>query len=183
MVVLYPKAWHVYLSRMNNFDFYTFAEEMARSLRGIGHSDSRCRFFKANGSDEYSSLDERLSSVGSTVLIAVNRGDSDTQRNGADHIEERCGYVIIIASPTNDSQPDSRITAVTAADAMLKQIRNVLLRRYGNRLVQAKIYPGDVIADNFFGKALEFVMTEYPSFAVDSNFFLNDEQASGTVYS
>ena len=156
---------------MNEFDFFAFAEEMARRLKGIRHTDQKCRFFKANGAEEFSSLDDKLSSVGSAVLIAVEKGNIDTQRNGADGLEDGAGYAIIIVSPTNENVSDSRITAVQNAEKMLTQIRNVLFARYGRRIVKASQYPGEVLGDNFYGKVLDFTVTSYPNFSIDSSYF------------
>lgn len=156
---------------MNKFDFFAFAEEMARRLKGIHHTDQKCRFFKANGADSATAFDDKLSSIGSAVLIAVDKGIADSQLNGAEGLEDKASYAIIIASPTNDNVPDSRTAAVQSAEEMLVQIRNVLLQRYGTRLVKSSRYPGDVLGDNFYGKVLEFTIADYPDYSVDSSYF------------
>jgi predicted RNA-binding protein with TRAM domain len=156
---------------MNEFDFFAFAEEMATRLKGIRHSADHIRYFKANGAEETSSMDDRLSSIDSAVLIAVDKGNVDSQSNGGDGMEDMRGYAIIIVSPTDDNKPATRVTAVQNADAMLEQIRNVLKQRFGTRLVKSSRYPGDVLGDNFYGKVLDFTMSSYPDYSVDSSYF------------
>lgn len=149
---------------------------MASRLKRISHSDDHKRFFRASGGELYTSLDDCLSSIDSPVLIAVDKGEQSSQRNGSDNLRDSVSYCIIIAMPTNDSDTSTIHTAEIESRDLLVQVRNVLVSRYGNRIPDYRFYPSGAIGDNFYGTVLEYSFESYPVFSVDSNYFYDELQ-------
>lgn len=154
-----------------NYDHFVFCEEMATTLKAIGHSASTPRYFKATGEELFSTLDDMLSAVGGPILIAVDSGDEDDTSNGYEGLAERRKYYVIVAYPTSGDDL-STVHAITGqARVLLKAVRNVLIARYPMFDRNCSFFGVGPFGDNFYGCALEFSMVEYPDYYVDSTLF------------
>lgn len=160
---------------MKAFDFFEWAEDIAKKLKCVAHGTGHERFFKASGAELTSTMDERLSSLSSTVLIAVDKDELVTDRNFADSLIESHDYALVLCSPTVESKQDSIVTAVHNAASVLQQVRNIAVRDLGSRISKCAMYPSGVIGDNFYGMVLEFTVTSMPNFSVNADYFLPDE--------
>lgn len=148
-----------------------FSLEMASSLRLISHSSSHDRFFHVSGAEPFTSLDDRLSAIGSPVLIAIDRAETSSRFNSADCLQESRSFSIIIALPTDNDDSATIERAVSTAERNLLQIRNVLIARYGRLVEECRTFPSGVIGDNFYGSVLEYSFAAYPDYGIDSTFF------------
>ena len=88
------------------YDHFAYGEALASSLKDISHTPQRRRFFTAFGLEDLTNLDDNLSSVTGTILIAVDGCESDSEDNGADAINDKQVYSFIVAQNTNSGNPD-----------------------------------------------------------------------------
>lgn len=162
---------------MNTYDHFAFAEEMASTLAAIRHSDTNPRFFKANGDELFTSLDDQLSAVSGTILIAVDSGETETFVNGAEFLDDKSRYFILILRSTNDNDRDTVNEAVADCKVLVKAVRNVLLQRYQMFDAATKMFAVGPVGDNFYGMALEFLMSDCSNYFVNPDLFVEDGQA------
>ena len=155
----------------NQYSHQDFSLEMAASLRLISHSESHDRFFHVSAAEPFTSLDDRLSSIDSPVLIAIDNGETTSGFTSPDCLKDSRSYCIIIALPTDNDDSATIIEAVREAETHHRQIRNVLLARYGRQIEDIRFYPSGVIGDNFYGSVLEYSFADYSDYGIDSTFF------------
>jgi hypothetical protein len=94
------------------YDHFAFGEALASSLKDISHTTQKKRFFTAFGLEDLTTLDDKLSSVSGTILIAVDGCESESEDNGADGLNDKQVYSFIIAqtqSPENRKQSTKRL--------------------------------------------------------------------------
>lgn len=162
---------------MTPFPFHEFALEMATTLSAIAHSAAHPRFFTASGPEDTSNVDDRLSSVDGTIMVAVDGCEMATVQTTQDQVCERTTYYILIARKTNSDRPDSIRASINACRDLALQVRNVLWCRYRQVSRDAVMYGCGPLADNFYGVALEFHVDEYPpSYAPDDSYFIHPER-------
>ena len=158
-----------------DYNHFEFCEEMARTLRAVAHTDKRQRFFKASGGEWYADVEDRLSSISGTVLIAVDSGEMDTQGFGAEGVEDEWKFFVVLAQATDNDHPDTVHAAMKACRTLAVAVRNVLFRRYPKMPRTTSIFPVGPMADNFYGVALEFTMVAYDNYAPDETLFIVEE--------
>lgn len=154
------------------YDHFAYGEALASSLKAISHTPQKIRFFTAFGLEDLTNLNDRLSSIDGTILIAVDGCESDSEDNGADAINDKQVYSFIVAQNTFSGHPDSINQAARQCKYICKQIRNKLLKEveYADRSTQINgIGP---IGDNFYGTVLTFFLNVPEEFFVDSNYYL-----------
>lgn len=158
------------------YNHFAFGEALASSLKDISHSPQKKRFFTAFGLEDLINLDDNLSSVNGTILIAVDGQESESEDNGADGLNDKQVYSFIVAKNTITGQPDTINQAAKQCKLICKQIRNKLLTDsslagYVDRNTQINgIGP---IGDNFYGAALTFILNIPEEYFIDSNYFLS----------
>ena len=54
------------------YDHFAYGEALASSFKDISHTSDKRRFFTAFGLEDLTNLDDQLSSVTGTILIAVD---------------------------------------------------------------------------------------------------------------
>jgi hypothetical protein len=154
------------------YDHFAFGEALASSLKDISHTTQKKRFFTAFGLEDLTTLDDKLSSVSGTILIAVDGCESESEDNGADGLNDKQVYSFIIAQNTVSGKPETINQAAKQCKKICKQIRNKLLKdiQYVDRNTQINgIGP---IGDNFYGTVLTFFLNVPEEFIVDSNYYL-----------
>lgn len=157
---------------MTHFSFFDFAEEMARSLQAVAHSDNHIRFFRASGPEEVGSLEDRISSLDGTVLIAVDGCESVSVPSTRDQICERNTYHLMLVRQTNSDRPETIDASVRACFGLVKQVRNMLWRRYREVNKDVTLWGCGPLGDNFYGCGMTFRVDEYPDFDIDPNIFI-----------
>nr|DAI42965.1 MAG TPA: hypothetical protein [Caudoviricetes sp.] len=154
------------------YDHFAFGEALASSLKDISHTTQKKRFFTAFGLEDLTTLDDKLSSVSGTILIAVDGCESESEDNGADGLNDKQVYSFIIAQNTVSGNPETINQAAKQCKKICKQIRNKLLKdiQYVDRNTQINgIGP---IGDNFYGTVLTFFVNVPEEFFVDSSYYL-----------
>lgn len=148
---------------MEIYNHFEYGKRIASTLKAIDHHQGRKRFFEAHGLEDLFELEEVLSSVNGTILIAVDGCESESNYNRADGVMDTRHYAYIIASPTIGDQPASITAAIDKSRKLCKQVRNLLLHDpdlmgYLNRNTEMNgIGP---IGDNFYGCMLSFSIDE-----------------------
>ena len=159
------------------YDHYAYCEQLARTLKAVGHDDQRPRFFTAFGLEDLYNFEDKLSAVTGMVLIAVDGTEMDSTGNRADGLADTCTYSIILAKNTQRDRPDTIAQAVRESKATALQVRNLLLLdpdlRDGLGL-EMQLNGIGPIGDGFYGVMLTYTVTEYPDYDIDSSFF-NEE--------
>lgn len=157
------------------YDHFAYGEALASSLKDISHTPQKKRFFTAFGLEDLTNLDDNLSSVDGTILIAIDGCESESDYNGADGLNDKPVYSFIVAKNTISGKPETVNQAAKHCKLICKQIRNKLfqdssLASYIDRNTQINgIGP---IGDNFYGAVLTFFMNVPEDFFVDQNYFL-----------
>lgn len=154
------------------YDHFAFGEALASSLKDISHTKQRKRFFTAFGLEDLISLDDSLSSIDGTILIAVDGYESESESNEADSLNDKQVYSFIVAKNTISGNPVMINQAAKQCKRICKQIRNKLLKdiKYVERNTQINgIGP---IGDNFYGTVLTFFINLPEEFIVDQNYFI-----------
>jgi hypothetical protein len=153
------------------YDHFAYGEALASSLKDISHTPQRRRFFTAFGLEDLTNLDDNLSSVTGTILIAVDGCESDSEDNGADAINDKQVYSFIVAQNTISGNPDSINQAAKKCKKICKQIRNKLLQEIDHIDRSTQINGIGPIGDNFYGTVLTFFLNVQEEFFVDPNYF------------
>ena len=147
------------------YDHFAYGEALASALKAISHTSQKKRFFTAFGLEDLISLDDSLSSINGTILIAVDGCESESEDNEADSLNDKQVYSFIVARNTISGNPETINQAAKQCKSICKQIRNKLLKdiKYVDRNTQINgIGP---IGDTFFVNVPE-------EFIVDPNYFL-----------
>lgn len=162
---------------IDDFNFFSYAESLAKQLVAIGHSDERQRFFTAFGLEDLVSFTDRLSSLEGFVMIAVDGYESDSDDNRADALDETRHYGIIICRNTVDGDPSSVEDAFSQCNILCRQVRNrmfVDLRQVIDRSTQINgIGP---LGDGFYGCLLSFTLSSTEGFLVDDDYWASDDE-------
>lgn len=156
------------------YDHYAYCEQLARSLKVVGHTGQRPRFFTAFGLEDLYNFEDKLSAVTGMVLIAVDGTEMDSAGNRADGLADTYTYSIILAQNTQRDRPDTIAQAVHQCRDTALQVRNLLrldpdLRDgLGLEMQLNGIGP---IGDGFYGVVLTYTVTEYPDYTIDTDYF------------
>ena len=156
------------------YDHYAYCEQLARTLKAVGHTDQRPRYFTAFGLEDLYNFEDRLSAVTGMVLIAVDGTEMDSAGNRADGLADTYTYSIILAKNTQRDRPDTIAQAVRESRETALQVRNLLrldpdLHHYlGLEMQMNGIGP---IGDGFYGVMLTYTVTDYPDYTIDTDYF------------
>ena len=160
---------------MNDFDFISYAEGLARRLKAVGHTDDRRRFFTSFGLEDLVSFTDRLSSLEGFVMIAVDGHESESADNRADALDETRHYGVIICRNTVSDNPASVSSAFAESDRLCRVVRNRMLHELRPRISRDTEINGiGPIGDNFYGCLLSFSMGETEGFANDQTEWEDD---------
>ncbi|MCS2653837.1 hypothetical protein NXV35_21620 [Bacteroides faecis] len=157
------------------YDHFAYGEALASSFKDISHTPDKRRFFTAFGLEDLTNLDDQLSSVTGTILIAVDGCESESEDNEADGLNDKQMYSFIVARNTVSGEADTINKAAKHCKKICKQIRNVLLQDPDLRTSldrNTQINGIGPIGDNFYGTVLTFSLNLPEEFFVDPNYFL-----------
>lgn len=136
------------------YDHFAYGEALASALKAISHTSQKKRFFTAFGLEDLISLDDSLSSINGTILIAVDGCESESEDNEADSLNDKQVYSFIVARNTISGNPET----INQAAKQCKS--NTQINGIGP------------IGDNFYGTVLTFFVNVPEEFIVDPNYFL-----------
>lgn len=152
------------------YDHYAYCEQVARTLKAVGHDDQRPRFFTAFGLEDLYNFEDKLSAVTGMVLIAVDGTEMDSTDNRADGIADTYTYSIILAKNTQRDRPDTIAQAIRQCKCTAQQVRNLLRLdpdlQYSLGL-EMQLNGIGPIGDGFYGVMLTYTVTDYPDYAID----------------
>lgn len=159
---------------MEQYDHFKYGEHIARHLKPISHTDNKPKFFTAFGLEDLYRMDEKLSSVTGTILIAVDGLEANSDDNGADSLNDRHTYSFIIARNTDSDRSETITTAAKECSVLAKQIRNYLF--HAPELTdtierKTEITGIGPIGDNFYGVILTFSFLTPENFFIDQTFW------------
>ena len=161
---------------IDNFNFFTYAEQLASQLLAIGHSPERPRFFTAFGLEDLVSVTDRLSSLDGFLMIAVDGFESDSDDNRADALDETRHYGIIICRNTVDGDNLSMQRAFKQCETLCKQVRNrMFMDLLGSIDRSTQINGIGPIGDCFYGCLLSFTISSTEGFLVDKDYWIEEE--------
>lgn len=83
-----------------NYDHFNYCEELAKSLKAIGHTKAKKRFFRASEQTTLQELEENMSSVNGTIIIAIDGQLIDYGWPMSDSLLERSTFGVVIAKPS-----------------------------------------------------------------------------------
>lgn len=155
---------------MEMYNHFSYCEMLASQLKAVAHTSKKPRYFKAFGIEDLYSLDDKLSSVTGTILIAVDGYESVSSDNGADALTDKLQYSIILARNTNSDRPGTIDSAFADCRSLIKQVRNRLLD--DPLLVDiidrnTQINGIGPIGDNFYGVMLSYSISLSEDFFID----------------
>lgn len=155
---------------MCSYNHFEYGEHLAIKLKPISHTPEKPRFFEAFGLEDLFNLNDKLSSVTGTILIAVNGYESDSKDNGADGLNDTLQYTFIVARNTVADRPKTITNAFEECRVICKQIRNHLFQ--DETIVpiidrDTQLNGIGPIGDNFYGCMLTFSIQEGENFFID----------------
>ena len=163
---------------IDNFNFFTYAEQLASQLLDVAHTPENPRFFTAYGLEDLVSFTDRISTLEGFVMIAVDGFESDSDDNRADALDETRHYGIIICRNTVDGDPLSINSAFQQGDNLCRQVRNRMFRDLRPCIDRSTQINGiGPIGDCFYGCLLSFTMSSTEGFLVDSDYWIGEEEA------
>lgn len=164
---------------MNDFDFLSYAERLARMHNFISHSDDHCRFFPSFGLEDLVSFTDRLSSLEGFVMIAVDGCESESSDNRADALDGAYHYGIIVCRNTVSGSPSSLFGAVRESARICAQLRNRMFHELRPRISRDTEINGiGPIGDNFYGCLLSITMNDTEGFDIDQTYWKQEEPAA-----
>lgn len=156
------------------YNHFSYGEQLAKQLKVVSHTSEKPRFFTAFGLEDLYSLNDKLSSVTGTILIAVDGCESTSEGNVADSLSDEMTYSFIVACNTNADRPETINQAAANCRQIAKQIRNrlfhdpVLKHTISRNTSINGIGP---IGDNFYGVALFFTLQVSEEFFIDHSYW------------
>ena len=161
---------------MNDFDFLSYAEQLACQLKAVAHSDEHRRFFTSFGLEDLVSFTDRLSSLEGYVMIAIDGHESESNDNHADALDAAYHYGIIICCNTVSDDPATIEAAFTTCDRLCREVRNRMLQELRPRISRDTEINGiGPIGDNFYGCLLSITMNDTEGFAIDHTCWMQEE--------
>lgn len=156
------------------YDHFARMEQMARTLKAVGHSDRHPRFFRAWGLEDLFTLADKISAARDFVLIAVDGYESRSTGNRGDGLAETRQYGVIIARSAPNDQPSRIAAAFSDSRDLLTGVRNRLLQDpalLGYISRDTEMTGIGPIGDNFYGCLLTFSITQPEEWTVDESLF------------
>lgn len=152
---------------------------LATRLKAVAHSESTPRFFEAIEEEEFSTLEDRLSALKGTILIAIDGNNADYHWQ-PDNMTEQPQYFFVIVSNTNSTRTESTHHAQSSARLIARQIiarmmQDSMMGEYGlsNVDLDSFVVRGvGPILDNFYGVLLGFNMLNSFAFTLDKDYWL-----------
>lgn len=162
---------------MDTYNHFEYSEWIARHLNGIGHQDGSCHFLRSDETEEISDLEERMSVISDTVLIAIDGLNSSFDWHNDENLMNTPQYYTAIVKHVDIGNID----AIHSVKADCKSLMMELISRmmqdfaYGNEGMEF-LDPSSMtiqgigpIADNFYGVMLGFSVNNPTSFKIDTS--------------
>jgi hypothetical protein len=159
---------------MDAYNHFDYGRQLAIALKAISHTPDNPRFFEAFGLEDLYNLDDKISSVVGSILIAVDGYESDSKDNGFDGLNDTRQYAFIVACSTAADHPETITAAFATCHDLCKQIRNRMLQDVTLRDVLSRntqINGIGPLGDNFYGCLLSFTVEVNESFFVDETYW------------
>ena len=156
------------------YDHFNYGESLASSHKDISHTPQRKRFFTAFGLEDLTTMNDSLSSINGTILIAVDGCESDSEDNGSDGLNDKQIYSFIVARNTISGNPTSINQAAKECKRICKQIRNRLFNDptlIGIIDRNTQINGIGPIGDNFYGTVLTFSLNVPEDYFIDARYW------------
>lgn len=162
------------------YNHFQYAEQLARSLKSIGHRDDDRHFLKFDETAELEDLALLTSSISGMLLVAIDGLNSDFGLNGADGLTDTPQYFIVILKDCPQGDLDlyhsTKQSCKTVAEECLKRM---LIDRYNEvngleHLDTESITCRGVgpIGDNFYGVLLGFTLTNPRNYQLNPDMWL-----------
>lgn len=150
------------------YKHFDYSEMLARSLKEIGHTNSKTKFYRATAQTELQELEQNISNVSGTILIAIDEHISYFDYKDSDSLIEKPIYSIVIAKQTKATDTRTIFAAQENCKALAKQAISKMLRDAHVYVAGCdKIDPASFFIEGFgpigglfYGVILSFSLTE-----------------------
>lgn len=150
---------------------------LATKLKAIAHSENRKQYFSASTLNDMNEIEESVSQMNGTILIAMDSCNSSFLFPDSDSLLEVPEYSFVILTQTNKSENENAVEhSQLACKRLAKQIIARMLQdanryKHGLQYIKGssfKIEGIGPISDNFYGVELSFLFEKPENYTINS---------------
>lgn len=161
------------------YNHFAYGEMLATKLKGIAHTPQKRTFFQATEQEEFGTLDQQVSQVSGTVLVAIDGANADFSWE-PDNMTEKPQYFFVIVTPTQSDDANTIHQAQEQCRGIGKQIIAKMMNdclNFDNGLATLDmssflIRGAGPIGDNFYGVLVGFNLLNPFEFTIDNTYWL-----------
>lgn len=164
---------------MEQYNHFRYGELLAKHLKPIAHSDEQQRFFPATEEEQFLSIEDRISNIKGTILIAIDGSNSDFSWQ-PDNMTEKPQYFFVILQNTNSDRTETIFQAQRECRFIAHQIISRMMNDYVHSEYNLMALDPDSFtirgvgpfADNFFGILVGFNLLNSFNFTLKPEYWL-----------
>lgn len=164
---------------MDTYNHFEYGEQLATQLKAISHTEKDPHFFPAIEEEEFTSLENQISSQKGMTLIAIDGSNADYQWQ-SENMTERPQYFFILVTNTNSNCTETIHQAQKSARLIAQQIIARMINdcskyQYGlstldlNSIIIRGVGP---LLDNFYGVLLGFNILNSFNYELNPDYWL-----------
>lgn len=162
-----------------DYNHFQYGEALAASLKAVAHTPENRKFFTATEEEEFLSVEDSLSSVTGTFLVAIDGSNSDLSYQ-PDNMTERPQYFFVILRNTESSGAHTISAAQShslriARQVIARMMQDYTLCRSGLQSLDPDsfvIRGVGPIGDNFYGVLIGFNLLRSFPYTLDPRYWL-----------
>lgn len=161
------------------YNHFSYGEALAKGLKAIAHNEYRERFFRATEQEGLYTLYEKISSLDSTVMVAIDGSNSDFMWQ-PDSMFEKPQYFFIILHPSSSDNADSIHQAQSyckniGCQVISRMLQDQMLCIHGLEFLDKESFTMrgvGPLGDNFYGILVGFNLNNSFNFELDNDYWL-----------
>ena len=164
---------------MGQYNHFQYGESLASQLRSIAHTDEQQRFFPATEEEQFLSIEDRLSNIKGTILIAIDGSNSDFSWQ-PDNMTEKLQYFFIVFKNTNSERTETIMDAQKECRLIAHQIiARMMNEQFSSSYSLTTLDPDSFtirgvgpLADNFYGVLIGFNLLNSFNYTIKPEYWL-----------
>lgn len=164
---------------MEQYNHFQYGELLAKQLRSIAHTDDQQRFFPATEEEQFLSIEDRLSNIKGTILIAIDGSNSDFSWQ-SDNMTEKLQYFFIVLKNTNSERTETIMDAQKECRLIAHQIiARMMNEQFSSNYSLTTLDPDSFtirgvgpLADNFYGVLIGFNLLNSFNYTIKPEYWL-----------
>lgn len=164
---------------MEIYNHFVYGETLARRLKAIAHTDDRPRFFTAIEEEQFFTLEDKLSNITGTTLLAIDGSNADFSWQ-PDNMTEKPQYFFVILQNTNSDRTETIFAAQNSCRLIANQIISSMMNDHDSwKQGLCTLDPDSFIvrgvgpfADNFYGVLVGFNLLNPFTYTLNPDYWL-----------